>query len=452
MTRHPLSIVGSVLATLSAFLFIFVFLIDALGLHSNPYFGLMFFVVLPIIFVIGLLMIPLGILFERRRREQGLPPRRMPTIDLGNPLHQRRIVIFLALTFVNVMIVSLAAYRAVEYMDTPQFCGQVCHTVMEPEFTAHRDGAHSQVSCVECHVGSGAQSYLYYKLNGARQLVHLVTNNYPRPIPSPVFNLRPARETCQMCHTAEKFHGDKVAVVPDYASDEANTNNSTKMTLHVGGGRPEFGMGAGIHWHSNPQNEIEFVATDEQRQQIPYVRLKDATGTVREFRAPGVTDAQIAAGERRRMDCVDCHNRPTHAFFASPERAVDAAFARGAMPGDLPFARREAVAALKATYPDAAAADRAIAERLRAFYAEAGEPPAKSGSGGRGPKVEQLVRAAQFLYTRSVFPKMNVTWGTHPDNLGHTDAPGCFRCHDGEHKTADGQEIRQDCEMCHAIE
>jgi hypothetical protein len=452
MTRHPLTVVGSVLATLSAFLFIFVLLIDAFGMHSNPYFGLLFFVLLPVIFVVGLLLIPAGITLERRRERQGLSPRRMPRIDLNDPVQIRRATIFLALTFVNVMIVSLAAYRAVEYMDSPQFCGQVCHTVMEPEFVAHRDGAHSQVSCVECHVGSGAQSYVYYKLNGARQLVHLVTNNYPRPVPSPVFNLRPARATCEMCHTAERFHGDKVDVVPDYASDEKNTNNSTKMTLHVGGGQPEFGMGAGIHWHTNPDNEIEFVSTDAQRQQIPYVRLKDASGKVREFRAPDVTDAQIAAGERRRMDCVDCHNRPTHAFFATPERAVDAAIAREAIPTDLPFARREAVAALKATYQDSDAAQRTIAERLRAFYAEGGAPPAGSGTNGRGAKVEQLVRAAQFLYSRSVFPKMNVTWGTHLNNLGHTDSSGCFRCHDGEHKTSDGQEIRQDCEMCHAIE
>jgi hypothetical protein len=452
MTRHPLSIVGSVLVTLSAFLFIFVFLIDLLGLHSNPYAGLVFFVILPLVFVAGLLMIPAGVIIERRRRRHGLAPRRMPNIDLSNPLHLRRLTIFLALTFVNVLIVSLAAYRGVEYMDSTQFCGQICHTVMEPEYVAHREGPHARVTCVECHVGSGAQSYLYYKLNGARQLVNLVRNTYPRPVPSPVFNLRPARATCEMCHWPEKFHGDKVDVVPDYASDEANTNNSTRMTLHVGGGLPQFGLGSGIHWHTNPQNEIEFVATDSQRQQIPYVRLKDAEGKVREFRTAGVTDAQLAAGERRRMDCLDCHNRPTHAFFASPERAVDGAIARGAIPGDLPFARRETVAALKAEYPDRASAERTIAERLRAFYAETGEPAAGSKPAGRGAKVEQLVRTAQFLWARSVFPAMKVTWGTHPDNVGHTDAPGCFRCHDGEHKSPDGQEIRQDCELCHSIE
>jgi hypothetical protein len=206
---------------------------------------------------------------------------------------------------------------------------------------------------------------------------------------------------------------------------------------------PQFGLGAGIHWHTNPQNEIEFVATDDQRLEIPYVRLKDASGSVHEFRTADVTDAQIAAGERRTMDCVDCHNRPTHEFLASPERAVDEALARGAIPVTLPFVRRETVAALKETYPDRAAADRAIAERLLAFY---------KSSSSRQAEVDQLVRTAQFLHGRNVFPAMNVTWGTHPSHLGHTDAPGCFRCHDDQHKTPAGRVIRQDCDLCHELQ
>jgi hypothetical protein len=158
-------------------------------------------------------------------------------------------------------------------MDSTQFCGQVCHTVMEPEYVAHREGAHSRVACVECHVGQGAQSYVYYKLNGARQLVHLLRNSYPRPVPSPVFNLRPATATCERCHSPERFHGDQVRIIPSYGDDETNTTAPTRLLLHLGGGMPQFGLGAGIHWHTNPQNVIEFVATDEKRMEIPYVRL-----------------------------------------------------------------------------------------------------------------------------------------------------------------------------------
>ena len=446
MTRHPLSIAGALLTTVSAVVFLFVLFLDLFGFHTNPYVGLIFFLIMPTLFVAGLLMIPMGIALERRRQRLGLAPRRIPRIDLSDPHHQRVVGLVLALTIVNLLIVSLAAYRGVEYMDTTAFCGQVCHTVMEPEFVAHREGPHSKVTCVKCHVGSGAQSFVYYKLNGLRQLAHLVQNSYPRPVPSPVFNLRPATETCEACHSPERFHGDKMSIIPSYADDEQNTSSPTKLLLHLGGGMPQFGLGAGIHWHTNTQNEIEFVATDERRQEIPYVRLKDASGTVHEFRAPEVTDEQIAAGDRRRMDCVDCHNRPTHEFLASPERAVDEALARGAMPATLPFARRETVAALKETYPDRASADRAIAERLRAFYQKNQGAPAQQAD------VDRLIRAAQFLHARNVFPAMNVTWGTHPSHIGHTDAPGCFRCHDDQHKSAEGRVIRQDCDLCHELQ
>jgi hypothetical protein len=446
MTRHPLSIAGGLLTTVSAVVFLFVLLLDLFGFHTNPYVSLIFFVILPAFFVLGLVLIPMGIALERRRQRLGLEARRLPRIDLGDPHHQRVLAIVLALTLVNVLIVSLATYRAVEYMDSTAFCGQVCHTVMEPEFVAHREGPHSRVTCVECHVGSGAQSYVYYKLNGLRQLAHVVSGNYPKPIPSPVHNLRPAPETCEHCHSPEKFHGDKVSIIPSYADDETNTASPTRLLLHLGGGMPQFGLGAGIHWHTNPQNEIEFVSTDGQRMEIPYVRLRDGSGKVHEFRTAEVTDAQIAAGERRRMDCVDCHNRPTHEFLASPERAVDEALARGAIPATLPFARREAVAALKEPHPDRATADRAIAERIRAFYQKS------EGGSGQQADIDRLIRAAQFLHARNVFPAMNVTWGTHPSHIGHTDAPGCFRCHDDQHKSAEGRVIRQDCDLCHEIQ
>jgi hypothetical protein len=442
VTRHPLTVIGAWLVTVTAFVFIFVFFVDLFGLDQNPYFGLIFFVVLPVFFVIGLLMVPAGWLLERRRRTKGLAPRRWPRIDLNQPRYQRGAAVIGALTIVNLLIVSLAAYRGVEYMDSTAFCGQVCHTVMEPEYVAHRDGPHSRVSCVECHVGSGAESYMYYKINGARQLIDLVRDTYPRPIPTPVLNLRPARSTCEQCHWPAKFHGDKVEVIPAFGNDEHNTPAPTTLVLHIGGGMPRFGLGLGIHWHTNTQTEVDYIATDAKRQVIPFVRVKGADGKVVEYRTPDVTDAQLAAGESRRMDCIDCHNRPTHAFAVTPERAVDAAIFTGAISQSMPFARREAVAALKGTYADRAAAGAGIAERLRAFYTA--HPAAKA-------EVDRLVDATQFLYTHNVFPAMKVTWGTHPNNLGHTDSPGCFRCHDDQHKSTDGRVIRQDCDLCHDI-
>jgi hypothetical protein len=210
------------------------------------------------------------------------------------------------------------------------------------------------------------------------------------------------------------------------------------LRLHLGGGQAALGLGGGIHWHA--QVGIDYIATDDKRQDIPYVRLTDRDGTVTEFRTADANEDKLAHGERRRMDCIDCHNRPTHSLSYTPERVVDAALARGAISPAIPFARSHAIEALKASYPDREAADHEIDQQLRRTY------PAKD------PAIDQLIRTTQFLYSRNVFPAMNVTWGTHANNLGHTDSPGCFRCHDDQHKSADGRAIRQDCDLCHDIQ
>jgi hypothetical protein len=447
MKWNPISLTGIAIATLSALFFIFTFLADLFGLHTNPYLGIVFFLVVPAIFVIGLLMIPAGIIMARRRRAKGLEPQTWPTVDLNQPRHRRIALTVLSLTIVNLLIVSLAAYKGMEYMDSPSFCGQVCHTPMHPEYTAYLQGPHANVECVHCHVGNAPGSFIRAKLNGLHQVYSLATGTFPRPVPSPVWNMRPANETCEQCHWPEKFHGDKLRVVHQFADDEQNTDSVTTLTVHVGGGSAKLGIASGIHWHMNVNNDVEYVSTDAKRETIPYVRVTDAQGNVREYRAPDVTDDVIAKGEHRRMDCIDCHNRPAHAFSSSPEHAVDAAMTTGEIPRTLPFAHREAVAALKTEYPDSAAAADQIAQRLRAFYTQNYAALTKE----RGADIDQLVRGAQNVYGRNVFPVMKVTWGTHLSNLGHTDANGCFRCHDDQHKSADGKVIKQDCDTCHTM-
>jgi hypothetical protein len=315
---------------------------------------------------------------------------------------------------------------------------------MEPEYSSYQTWPHARVACAECHVGRGAGALVESKIAGTRQLFQVATGRVTGPIPSPVTTMRPARETCEQCHWSEKFHGDTIRTIRDYGSDEANTESITTLQLHVGGGSRELGVGTGIHWHMNLDNEIEYVATDEKRETIPYVRLRNRDGNVREFVVEGTTPEQLAAGTRRRMDCMDCHNRPAHTFHVTPERAIDAAIAQGRIPRDLPFVRREGIAAVGAEYADRAAALDAIARRLRDFYAKDGGQDARL--------VERAVASVQDAWSRNVFPAMNVTWGTYPNHLGHLDAPGCFRCHDDEHKAADGSVIRQDCELCHTIE
>jgi len=261
-----------------------------------------------------------------------------------------------------VVIVALASYKGVETMDSVEFCGQTCHEVMKPEFTAYQNGPHAHVHCVSCHIGPGAGWFVKSKLSGVRQVFAVAFNTHSRPIESPVHDLRPARETCQQCHWPAKFHGDKIETKFEYAEDESNTESKTTLRLHIGGveasGRP-----SGIHWHVAEQNVVEYIALDADRQQIGYVKWTDPAGVTQEFWAEGVTEAQLVAGERRRMDCVDCHNRPSHIFARSADRAINEAMAAGAIAKDLPFIRREAGVALKAEYPDTTTAGTAIRNR-----------------------------------------------------------------------------------------
>ena len=439
-----------VLTTISASVFLIVFLADLFGLHTNPYLGILFFLVLPGVFLFGLALIPLGAWLERRRRARGRPSSQIhwPRVDLNDPVHRRAAVIAFALTMANIVIVSLAAYRGIEYMDSVQFCGQVCHSVMKPEFTAYQDGPHSRVTCVQCHIGAGASWFARSKISGTRQVLAVTFHTYSRPIPSPVQNLRPARDTCEQCHWPEKFHGDKIVRVVEYGEDEKNTESVTTLQVHVGGGSERLGIAQGIHWHMNVANEVEYIATDDKRQVIPWVRVKDRFGNVREYTAEGTKPEDLAKGERRRMDCMDCHNRPSHPMAATPERAVNQRMARGDIPKALPFVRREAVKALKASYATQERAEEGISRSLRDFYRS--QFPTDFMS--RRQEVEKAANAAIDIYRRNVFPEMNVAFGTYANNIGHMEFPGCFRCHDDSHASKDGKKIGQDCETCHTIE
>jgi hypothetical protein len=446
LVRNGISLAGVAIVTISALLFLIVFFLDLFGFHTNPYLGIVFFMIAPAVFLLGLVLIPIGMYVERRRRAAGHPARiGWPRLDLNDPVQRRAVFIVLVMTFANIVIISLAAYRGIEFMDSPSFCGEVCHEVMEPEFMAYQDGPHSRISCVQCHIGPGAPYLVKSKLDGVRQVFAVLMDSHSRPIPSPVHTLRPAREVCEQCHWPEKFHGDSVRVKREYADDEAATESTTTLRIHVGGGSEKLGVATGIHWHMNVANVVEYRA-DPTRMTIPWIKVTDRTGAVREYVADGVPQEELDKLEPpRTMDCMDCHNRPSHAFFASPERAVDAAIAGGELPRSLPFIRREAVVALKANHADRPTAEREIAGHLTNFYRASGKSIPQ-------PDLERAIQATQRLYARNVFPKMNVTWGTYPNHIGHMDAPGCFRCHDDSHKTSDGRTIKQDCELCHKIE
>jgi hypothetical protein len=452
LLRSRIGLAGLLLALVSATVFLVLCMSELLGLRTSPYFGIVQFLVLPGIFALGLLLLPVGYLRARRLRRSmaGSPASQdvYPVIDLNDPRHRRNALVFILLTLVNLAILGLATYGGIEYTESSAFCGQVCHTVMRPEHTAFLRSPHARVGCVQCHIGSGATSFVRYKLAGVRQLAEVALGTYSRPIPSPVKSLRPARETCEQCHWPEKHHGDRLRIIKRYDEDEASTERTTVLLVHVGGGAEGRERAGGIHWHMNLDNEITYIASDDKRLVIPWVRLRDREGRTTEFVAStgALTPDQIEHAPRRVMDCVDCHNRPSHAFRA-PEDAVDEAIATGKLERTLPFLKQQVLAALKAEYPSGAEATAGIRHSMEAYYRE--HHPAVYER--NRDAVEAAIRTAGDIHAANVFPEMRVTWGAYPNNIGHQFYPGCFRCHDGDHRSRDGREIRQDCDICHSV-
>jgi nitrate/TMAO reductase-like tetraheme cytochrome c subunit len=447
--RNAITLVGAVLTTSAAITILGFWAFELVRAGPiQPYAGIVFFFILPGVFVLGLLLMPLGGLLRRYRlRQQGKLPHVYPTIDLRQPVLQRALVLIAALTFVNVALMGTASYKAVEHMDSVQFCGQTCHSVMAPEYTAYLNSPHSRVACVDCHIGSGAPWFVKAKISGVRQLFAVNLKTYSRPIPSPVHDLRPSRDTCEHCHWPERFTGDKFLVKTKFADDEQNTPSTTVLLLKIGG-RTAQGL-VGIHGrHLAAAERIEYASTDGRRQVIPRVTYTEDSGRKVEYVSDEVktTPEQLARAERRKMDCVDCHNRPTHAF-EMPERAVDEAMTVGRIDRQLPYVKKQAVAALRAEYPDRATASEKIPRAIVDFY-KAKYPQTYQT---QRPVVETAAQQVKAIYLRNIFPEMKITWGTHPNNLGHDDFLGCFRCHDGKHKAPDGRTINDDCSACHQI-
>lgn len=443
-TRHPLSFIGVNLTTLSGVLLVILLALAAIGAPTNPYLGAVTFLVLPFFFVLGLVLIPIGAWHYRRRQtpaERGRPL--FPTYDLNTPHVRTRLVLLAVLTLTNITILGVVSFRGIEYMDSVHFCGATCHPVMKPEYTAYQGSPHARVRCVDCHIGPGASWFVQSKLSGTRQVFKQILHTWPTPVETPIANLRPSRDTCEQCHWPEKFHGDRLVVRQHFQEDEANTPIQSVLLLRVGGGGPDSGFRRGIHWHVT--NAV-YYRSDARREVIPWVRVERRDGSVAEFTAAeGVPDS-IAARPERRMDCIDCHNRPTH-IYRLPARALDEAIADGRVPGDLPFVKREALAALTADYADEAAARAGIASRLTGFY-QASYPEVATQW---AEALARAIDATQRIWARNVFPEMKVGWGTYPEHIGHQDFVGCYRCHDEQHAAADGTTISQDCSTCHNL-
>ncbi len=442
ITRNATSLVGTGLALASMVLIICLFAIQEMGYEGGPYLGILTFLILPMLCILGLLMIPVGNLMWRRkmRRAGGGDVPALPIFDLNSAKTRKWLLIFISITTVNVVILAGATYKGIHYMESTEFCGLACHSVMEPEHTAHALGAHSRVSCAGCHIGAGAGWFVKSKLDGAWQLVSVNLGLYPTPIPTPLHDLRPARDTCEQCHWPTKFVGDKLKVIKHYEENETNTELTTALLLKVGG--QGLNHSTGIHWHVDPNIDIRY-RSDETREEIYEVEFTDAGGTLKHFanrRAPE------EGGVWRSMDCVDCHNRPAHAY-KSPGNEVDRAISDGLIDRTLPFVKRESMRIIQERYPSHEEARAGISAELKKFYTENHMEIASV----QALAIDAAATALGDIYAANVFPQMEVWWDVYPNHIGHTQSPGCERCHTRSMRTAEREQVSDDCENCHVI-
>lgn len=445
--RNWLSLSGILLVASSLFAFILLSLIDALAHVSNPYVGILTYLVAPMFLFVGVAMTLLGVFRQRRKaRKAGLATGGLPSfqIDFGRQRDRKFLGWFLAASTMFLLVTAVLSYHTYHYSESVQFCGQACHTVMQPELVTYQHGSHARVACVECHIGAGAEWFVKAKISGTYQVYAVAFNKYPKPVPTPIKNLRPAQETCEQCHWPKKFVGNLDRTYNYFLGDETNTPFSARLTMKVGGGDATHGPVGGIHWHMNVGNKVQYVATDEARQIIPWVRIVDSQGVVTEFRTKNFTNV-VAESEMRKMDCMDCHNRPAHKYV-SPDKAVNLAMSLDQIDRSLPWIKTNAVYALTRTFTNETQALQGIATILAERYPRDKFPAAQEN-------VRKTIDVVQRIYRDNFFPEMNASWNKYPDNIGHLIWPGCFRCHDGKHNTADGkQSIRaSDCNTCHTI-
>jgi hypothetical protein len=446
LSQNLISGIGVVLTTTSGITLVFAFFLLIFGYQPDPYSGIVVFMILPAIFVLGLVLIPIGIWRDyRRKRQAGEIPAFYPQVDLRQSGVRRTVQFIVIMTAINVPIFAIATYRGTVFMESTQFCGQTCHKVMVPEYTAYQRSPHARVACVDCHIGPGAPWFVRSKLSGSYQVLAVTFNLYPRPIPTPIYNLRPARETCEQCHWPERFSGDKLVIRSKYADDEKNSETKDVLLVHIGGRNLDRRL---IGIHGRHLGLVTYLPADEKRQQIPWISYRNDDGSTTEYVStdtPPKPDL-LARGQRRTMDCMDCHNRPTHTYDL-PENAVNREMAAGRISPALPFVHKEAVELLKRNYPSRLAAEAELPQAFREYYRKNYFAVYNS----QRAQIEQAANAVLYIYQGNVFPEMNITWGTYPNNLGHNDFPGCFRCHDGNHKAKGGAEVTQDCNACHAL-
>ena len=450
-SKNWLSIIGSIIAVINLLLILLLFVISTIFDKGSTNLGLFIYIILPGFFIFGLLLIPVGMFIERKKIFKGLvhETSRLPYIDLNDPSHRNAFLIFTITTIIVLFLSTLGSFKAYHITESIEFCGTLCHQVMEPEHVAYLNSPHANVACVECHVGSGASWYVKSKLSGLHQVYAVLTNSFPRPIGTPLHDLRPARETCEKCHWPQKFYARSLWTNKYFLADSANTEWDIILQMKTGPEYSGLGLREGIHWHINPDVSIEFISENDKRENISYVKYTNkSTGKITIYRNENnpVSDSLIAAASPRTMDCIDCHNRPSH-NYKSPSVYFNKAMLTGSVAKSIPFFKKAAMDILRESFTDSDTAIMKIDESITNFY--------KSGHSEYYAMNEDLIKTSiasvQKSFSQNTFPNMKVSYDNYPEHIGHLESDGCFRCHNGSFKSDDGRTISRECNQCHTI-
>lgn len=443
-----IALLGTTLTTVAGNAILVVTVVDIVTAGANQYAATMGYLVMPPMFMAGLALIAFGAWRRGRKAKAEGAINRAVELVMDDASARRRVVFVVVASVLNVTLISVASFQGVTYMNSPEFCGQLCHQVMEPEHAAYVRSPHARVPCVDCHIGEGASWFARSKLSGLRQVVATATGDFSRPVPTPIKHLRPARETCEKCHWTEKFHGSRLLVRHTYGDDAKNTRKTNVVRLNVGGRDKKSGRYRGIHWHVAPDVKITYEVLDAKRKLIGKVVMKSATRQAT-FMPPKKLSGKKAL-EVRVMDCVDCHNRPTHIYDPLPGVAVDQAISYAKIDSTLPFVRKQAVALLKQQLTDPQKAAAQFSSKLAGYYRKNYPEVAIK----KAKQIEQAGAELGAIYKRNIYPRLKITWNTYPNHIGHRQTTeGCFRCHDDERTAVKDKDktISQDCDLCHEV-
>jgi thiosulfate reductase cytochrome b subunit len=450
---NPISITGTIITSLSFFSIIILIIIEFVGTETGAYIGIITFVILPSVLIFGILLILFGA-FRENRRLLGVevaPEEKLPIVNLNNPKHQAAIIVVSLGLVILVTATIYGSFKAYEYTDSDEFCGTVCHVVMEPEHTAYKNSAHSHVGCIKCHIGPGAQWFVKSKISGSYQLYSVMFNKYSRPIETPVHDLRPSPQTCEQCHSPQHFYSEKNISFDFFTSDSANSEYIISMLLKTGGGSVELGNNEGIHWSMYLSNEIDYYPLDYKRQIIPWVRVTNKQSRKETYYIDKsynieITDSILKSSAIRRLDCIDCHNRPSHVYNI-PNKVVNAFMKFGKIDKTIPYIKNVAVQTLESGHISQENSLKDIKSTVMNYYKNNYPEIAKT----KYNSLMTSIKSINKIFVNNYFPNMKVSWRRYPNNIGHLYSKGCFRCHDGKHVSPEGKVLGSECNNCHTI-